>query len=963
MRKTFRTGLLMMALMTAGSGSGLAASGATDRSNAFGYTFTAEELDSFPQKTNLPTVYLQVYKTTYDAATDATSFTLDGAGNAVLEDLSELFKDRTDWYYKTKIVIRDDQGTIKERNEWLGVRGRGNATWRIGEGSYKRPLRLKFPQKTDLLTTQEDGVEVNHFARAKSWTLLANFYDATLIRNALTYELGQKVGLPFCPAYKFVDLYVNGVYLGNYQFSDHVQVAADRVNIDEATGYFVEALESKQGFLEDPYLSVNYGGNAFYVNVKSPDADVATANDVTQDPKYADLKAHLEKVSKLAYSGPYNIYNSWRRYVDMETAVNAFIAMDMTGNYDGAVGNDYAYMNDLQSPICFGPLWDFDLAWNAKVNGNDMSGKHFWEGEDTPFAELLKQVYENDPYFVKAVYERWQEIYADGDLTTYLQGCVDRLAASIQQSATLNYASTAEGGAGMSLNKYGWADANNYESLEAAYESLKTFVATHTAYLQTDYKAKYDELGCADLPEITEESGLGLVSLGKHSWDGQEYIFTGNAKNMLKDATLTITVEGSGAYFDAYLSDSYTTKWFNSSSSETVRELTADDAQALAANDYQFRLLVYGGTCVSVTLVPKACVAHDYEGCTYAKQDDGSYLRVCNVCGEEETDGVYYQFTVYPESSVKTTLYATGWQPSEEHPNAIALVSVTPGVESQIEGYNIVNSTKNSLGDQVCADFRLVDGHPYYSESKFVATKATYSRSVANNWGTMILPFKYQEASNETAAFYHLDQTDEADGTLTLVMTPIDPLVDGNASAYTPVVFMRANDEVKTVTVTGENITVKKLSADKSNCTLEGWTLTGVMEQTVFNVADEAYADKDVYYISNDAFWHATGKVTTNPFRAYLSKPKTATAARSIRITAGAADEPSAVKSLNANECLALFVADGQLTVVTPKAMAVTVSSLGGAVVCRRQMLAGQRLALQLAKGVYVVNGVKVIVK
>jgi len=41
------------------------------------------------------------------------------------------------------------------------------------------------------------------------------------------------------------------------------------------------------------------------------------------------------------------------------------------------------------------------------------------------------------------------------------------------------------------------------------------------------------------------------------------------------------------------------------------------------------------------------------------------------------------------------------------------------------------------------------------------------------------------------------------------VLIPIDPTVDGNASAYTPVFFKRLNN-AKTVTVTGENITVKK---------------------------------------------------------------------------------------------------------------------------------------------------------
>lgn len=59
-----------------------------------------------------------------------------------------------------------------------GIRGRGNSTW----GATKKPWRLKFNEKVKLLG--------DDYANAKSWTLLANTFDKSLIRNALTHELG-----------------------------------------------------------------------------------------------------------------------------------------------------------------------------------------------------------------------------------------------------------------------------------------------------------------------------------------------------------------------------------------------------------------------------------------------------------------------------------------------------------------------------------------------------------------------------------------------------------------------------------------------------------------------------------------------------------------------------------------------------------------------------------------------------
>ena len=78
---------------------------------------------------------------------------------------------------------------------------------------------MKFASKTELL-----GKE---YTKAKKWTLLANHGDKTMIRNALTYDLGKFMGFTFCPAAVFVDLFLNGNYRGTYQISDQVEVYSD----------------------------------------------------------------------------------------------------------------------------------------------------------------------------------------------------------------------------------------------------------------------------------------------------------------------------------------------------------------------------------------------------------------------------------------------------------------------------------------------------------------------------------------------------------------------------------------------------------------------------------------------------------------------------------------------------------------------------------------------------------------
>lgn len=869
-RKTIRTGLLM-ALLSASTISSRADSGATYRSNAFGYEFTEEELDSFPQKTNLPTVYLQIYATNYDEATDKTSLALDGQGKPKFANIWDVFGDKHDWYYISKIVIRDDYGTIKERNEWLGVRGRGNSTW-YNEGSNNKPLRLKFNKKADLLTRMENGVEVNDYATDKNWTLLANHYDATRIRNALAIELQKHMGMTFVPAYKFVDLVVMMTgydqshiyhYMGTYQISDHVNVTDRRVPIDKKTGYFLEGNvdDPRDRFQEDPYIEVPFGDNKLLVNVKEPEPDVATPSGPSEDPKYDAVKAKLTMVAQLLYNGN----PAWRKYVDLKSAVDAFLVNEICANYDGAYSNNYCYLNNIDGKIIFGPVWDLDLTFNYNTE-KDITGKHFWEFKDTPFAKLCEKAW-NDPFFMKAAYERFQELLVGG-MGNFLSQKAGELRESISQSIDFNFAAENwdgdrnVGGAGNSLNPSDWADKNNYQNVENAYQVMNAFIPHRIEFVGRTFLKQYQDLDC------------------EHA----------------------------------------------------------------------------------------VCTDHDYDGCTFAQQTDGTYRRVCNICSEAEAEGdTYYYFTVYPESSTKESFYATSWTPGETTPNAIATVDVDADVVPAGDNiYNIVNVRKDAAGNKTCADLCLVDGHPFYSDDKFVATTATYSRSVTNNWGTMILPFDLQKAENETARFFHLGKvTTDEQGTQTLVMNAIDPADAAAAAAgCTPVFFMTKN-QAKTVKATAENVTVAKVGKKTiwEKSTVEGWTLTGVMQRTQFDVTTGNYAANDYYYIKSNEFWHATKDLVTNPFRAYLWTPKTqgGVTARSLRIALGG--EANSVKSLSAENSLAIFASQGELSVVAPRPMDITVSTLGGVVLRKASLKAGERMNMQTTKGVYIVNGVKVIVK
>ncbi|KAA6305826.1 hypothetical protein EZS27_042520, partial [termite gut metagenome] len=107
-----------------------------------------------------------------------------------------------------------------------GIRGRGNVTWTYP----KKPYRLKFDKK----------ISVFGLGEAKSWVLLANYRDPTLIMNTVAFELGHKLKFPYTNHANHVEMFVNEEYKGSYMLTEQVQVDKYRIDIDEKKDFFVE---------------------------------------------------------------------------------------------------------------------------------------------------------------------------------------------------------------------------------------------------------------------------------------------------------------------------------------------------------------------------------------------------------------------------------------------------------------------------------------------------------------------------------------------------------------------------------------------------------------------------------------------------------------------------------------------------------------------------------------------------
>jgi spore coat protein CotH len=296
------------------------------------------------------------------------------------------------------------------------IRGRGNTTW----GYPKKPYRIKFFEKQSLFGYQ----------KAKSWVLLANYQDPTLIMNTIAFELGQRFGLPYTNHYVHVELVLNGVYEGSYVLTEQVQVGKGRVDIDEDNGFLVEL---DVYYDEDPkFRTSRYD---LPVMIKSPE-DLGD---------YSFVENAINELETALSSDSFP-ESGYRDLIDMDTFIDYLLITEIVRNGElGHPKSTYMY-KDKNGKISMGPLWDYDWAFGYAGGGHT----YFTTADGRIMGHSFFARFFDDPVFRTKYKERWNEKYEDifsmGEEGNYL----DMMAVSLEKSQRENY------------RVWQWKDAVNY---------------------------------------------------------------------------------------------------------------------------------------------------------------------------------------------------------------------------------------------------------------------------------------------------------------------------------------------------------------------------------------------------------------------------------------------------------------------------------------------------------------------
>jgi len=262
------------------------------------------------------------------------------------------------------------------------VKTRGNSTW----ASVKKPFQIKLAVKTDLCQTGDSD------NASKTWILLANAFDPTLIHNTVAFDMSRQLGL-LTPDSRAVDLFFDHKYYGSYLLTEKVQVEKGRVNIDD-NGYLLE-MDLAYGTQEDAYV-IDSLGTCFVF--KAPE-------EVTEGQKVF-VTSVLNQIIQATQNGGIDPATGMKieDMVDLDSLAKLYVLEETVKDPDAFVSSIYFYIPS-GGKLTAGPVWDFDSSFGIrKDTGMDaISGRATHIGWMDSFFKL--------PEFKKLVRKYESELY------------------------------------------------------------------------------------------------------------------------------------------------------------------------------------------------------------------------------------------------------------------------------------------------------------------------------------------------------------------------------------------------------------------------------------------------------------------------------------------------------------------------------------------------------------------------
>ena len=317
-----------------------------------------------------------------------------------------------------------------------------------------------FPKKSFSLETQDalgnnNNVSIMDMPVENDWTLIAPYSDKSLIRNVITYHLGEKLG-GYAPRTKLCEVILNDVYQGVYVFTEKIKRDNDRVDIAKLDFDDTAGDSLTGGYIIKIDKTTSSSGIDWYSPISPPNTVAQQINYQFHYPKQANILPSQANYIETYVTDFENALDGgnftdpvlgYRPYIDAESFIDFFIINELSRNVDGFRLSTYLYKDkdSKGGKLTMGPLWDFNLSFgNANYCdgglttgwSSDFNYVCPWDGNSVPF---WWERFSQDAIYTTDLKCRWQSLRLNELHLDTILNYIDTLNVHLNESQQRNF--------------------------------------------------------------------------------------------------------------------------------------------------------------------------------------------------------------------------------------------------------------------------------------------------------------------------------------------------------------------------------------------------------------------------------------------------------------------------------------------------------------------------------------------
>ncbi|MBR9920656.1 MAG: T9SS type A sorting domain-containing protein [Bacteroidetes bacterium] len=316
----------------------------------------------------------------------------------------------------------------------IAIEIRGSSSQSFAKKNYSFETRLE--------NGENNNVPLLGMPEENDWVLHGPYSDKSLMRNVLSYHIGNQMD-QYAPRTRWCEVLINNEYKGLYVLVEKIKRDDNRVDIARLTPNDVSGDELTGGYI----FSVDRDDDGPQSGWYSPFTDFLFYK--YQDPDFDELqpeqKDYLQTYVTI-YEEAMQILptaETYEHFIDVPSWIDYWIATEIFKHVDNFKFSFYMYKRKESNggKIYFGPLWDINLGYGNFDFAKD-PGPQGWSyewvnsGVLRPFWVLDLS---EDPEIQNKVHCRWQELRQGALHTDSLLSFIDSTAAYIENAQIRNF--------------------------------------------------------------------------------------------------------------------------------------------------------------------------------------------------------------------------------------------------------------------------------------------------------------------------------------------------------------------------------------------------------------------------------------------------------------------------------------------------------------------------------------------